>query len=66
MKFITIFIALALLVAGPALSQSGDLGSILKPGASVRKLSGDFSFTEGPAPDQGAMYILPISRMTGL
>jgi len=57
MKFITIFIALALLAAGPALSQAGGLGSILKPGASVRKLSGDFSFTEGPAVDaRGDVY----------
>jgi gluconolactonase len=57
MKFNPFFFTLAILAAGPALSQTDDLGSILKPGASVRKLSGEFSFTEGPAADaRGDVY----------
>ncbi|MFZ0281961.1 MAG: SMP-30/gluconolactonase/LRE family protein [Bacteroidales bacterium] len=35
----------------PAFPQTNDLSTILKPGAKVEKLSGEFSFTEGPAPD---------------
>ncbi len=34
-----------------AFPQTNDLSTILKPGAKVEKLSGEFSFTEGPAPD---------------
>lgn len=32
-------------------AQESDLSRILKPGAEVEKLSGEFSFTEGPASD---------------
>jgi len=34
-----------------AFSQDKDLSKILKPGTKLEKLSGDFSFTEGPASD---------------
>jgi len=39
------------------ISQDSDLSSILKPGAELVKLAGDFAFTEGPAPDKaGNVY----------
>ncbi len=34
-----------------AFSQDKDLSKIVKPGTKLEKLSGDFSFTEGPAAD---------------
>ena len=38
-------------------SQDNDLSLIIKPGEKVEKLAGDFSFTEGPAPDKkGNVY----------
>lgn len=46
-----------LLVSQSVTSQEPDLSSILKPGASLVKLSGDFIFTEGPAADaRGNVY----------
>lgn len=37
--------------------QDSGLSDIIKPGASLQKLAGDFSFTEGPAPDKaGNVY----------
>lgn len=40
-----------------AKAQKNDLAAIIKPGAEVEKLSGDFSFTEGPASDaSGNVY----------
>ena len=46
-----------LLVSQSVFSQEPDLSSILKPGASLVKLSGDFIFTEGPAADaRGNVY----------
>lgn len=55
MKPILILIAI-LFPAATILSQSG-LSSIIKPGEEVEKLSGDFQFTEGPAPDRkGNVY----------
>jgi len=41
----------------PAVSQDDGLSEILKPGASLVKLAGEFSFTEGPAADKaGNVY----------
>jgi len=57
MKYIKALSAMLLLVSQSVFSQEPDLSSILKPGASLVKLSGDFIFTEGPAPDaRGNVY----------
>jgi gluconolactonase len=40
-----------------ALPQDGDLSSVIDPGTGIEKLSGEFSFTEGPAADKaGNVY----------
>ena len=51
MKPISFLFGLVMLIPFPIFSQSGKLSAILKPGAVVEKLSGEFSFTEGPAAD---------------
>jgi len=52
-NLLPIFLALA--VAAPMLGA--DQSSIIAPGATLQKLAGDFSFTEGPASDrQGNVY----------
>lgn len=57
MKPISLFFAFILLLQHTGFSQQADLTKILKPGAELRKLAGDFSFTEGPAPDKaGNVY----------
>lgn len=56
MKTIVILIAISLQSA-LLLPQSGGLSSVIKPGEEIEKLSGDFQFTEGPAPDRkGNVY----------
>jgi gluconolactonase len=44
-------LAFLLFLSGSILSQEENLSSILRPGATLEKISGDFSFTEGPAAD---------------
>lgn len=57
MKSIVPFLAILFLFPFSAISQDSGLSSILKPGAELKKLAGDFSFTEGPAPDKaGNVY----------
>jgi gluconolactonase len=57
MKSIYVLSAILLLVSQSVFSQESDLSSILKPGASLVKLSDDFIFTEGPAADaRGNVY----------
>ncbi|MBP1666994.1 MAG: SMP-30/Gluconolaconase/LRE-like region-containing protein, partial [Bacteroidetes bacterium] len=48
---------LLILLTCIATAQQNDLSGIIKQGAAVEKLSGDFSFTEGPAADaRGNVY----------
>jgi len=57
MKCIIPSLALFILFPISVLSQDSGLSSILKPGTELKKLAGDFSFTEGPAPDKaGNVY----------
>lgn len=50
-------IVISILMTGIATAQENDLSGIIKPGTEVEKLSGDFSFTEGPAADaRGNIY----------
>jgi len=57
MKSIITFLLTLILLPVFVLSQDSGLSSILKPGAVPIKLAGDFSFTEGPAPDKaGNVY----------
>ena len=51
MKLIHVLLVITLLFPQSAFSQEKELAGILKPGAKLEKLSGDFSFTEGPAAD---------------
>ena len=53
MKNLTIIICYLLFLPEILLSQDFNLSSILKKGAKPEKLSGEFSFTEGPAADAG-------------
>lgn len=49
--------ALCLMLILPLRGQDGGLAGILKAGASVEKLAGEFQFTEGPAADaKGNVY----------
>lgn len=57
MKDIKTLFAMLLLVSQSVFSQETGLSSILKPGGSLVRLSGDFIFTEGPAADaSGNVY----------
>jgi gluconolactonase len=57
MKPIPFLFGLVMVIPVSAFSQSDKLSAILKPGAAVEKLSGEFSFTEGPAADaSGNVY----------
>jgi gluconolactonase len=57
MRYISTLLAIFLLFPKPGISQDGDLSAILKPGASLVKLAGEFNFTEGPAADKaGNVY----------
>jgi len=57
MKYLVTLVSLLLFPSLTALSQSEGLALVIKPGAELEKLSGDFQFTEGPAPDrQGNVY----------
>ena len=57
MKYPCLSFTLFILLTGIATAQMNDLSGIIKPGAEVEKLSGDFSFTEGPAADaRGNVY----------
>jgi gluconolactonase len=57
MKFIRMLFVFMILFQQSGFSQKDNLSAILKPGAELKKLAGDFSFTEGPAPDRaGNVY----------
>lgn len=57
MKSISLLFTFIFLIQQSGFSQQDDLSGILKPGAELIKLAGDFSFTEGPAPDKaGNVY----------
>jgi gluconolactonase len=57
MRNVCLLFTVFIFLSQSAISQEGDLSSILKPGAELIKLAGDFSFTEGPAPDKdGNVY----------
>ncbi|MFO7619841.1 MAG: SMP-30/gluconolactonase/LRE family protein [Bacteroidales bacterium] len=57
MKYLATLVSLLLFPSLTALSQSEGLALVIKPGAELEKLSGDFQFTEGPAPDKkGDVY----------
>jgi gluconolactonase len=57
MKYIVPFLAIFISFPISVLSQDSGLSSILKPGADLIKLAGDFSFTEGPSSDKaGNVY----------
>lgn len=52
-----IFLLLSILIPKTIYSQEGDLSGIIKTGTLLEKLSGEFSFTEGPAADaEGNVY----------
>jgi gluconolactonase len=51
MKLIHVLVVMALMFPRSAFSQEKELSTILKPGTKLEKLSGEFSFTEGPAAD---------------
>jgi len=57
MKFINTLLAITLLFSQPLFSQDADLSAIIEPGTNLKKLAGDFDFTEGPAADKaGNVY----------
>ena len=57
MKYLATLVSLLLFPSLTALSQSEGLALVIKPGVELEKLSGDFQFTEGPAPDKkGDVY----------
>jgi len=57
MKYTGLSFTFLLLLTFIATAQENGLSGILKPGAEVEKLSGEFSFTEGPAADaRGNVY----------
>ena len=57
MKNNCLTLILSILLSGMAIAQENELSGIIKRGAAVEKLSGDFSFTEGPAADtRGNVY----------
>ena len=57
MKYFVSLIGLIFIHFVTAVPQSGGLSQIIKSGAELEKLSGDFQFTEGPAPDKkGDVY----------
>jgi len=57
MKYISGLLMLMLLFPVSAFSQEDQLSIIIKPGSKLEKLAGEFSFTEGPAPDaKGNVY----------
>ena len=57
MKYHCLSFTLFIFLTGIATAQLNDLSGIIKPGAEVEKLSGDFSFTEGPTADaRGNVY----------
>jgi len=57
MKFINTLLAITLLFSQPLFSQDADLSAIIEPGTNLKKLAGDFAFTEGPAADKaGNVY----------
>lgn len=51
MKLINIFLLVTILIPQTVYSQEVDLSGIIKTGSRLEKLSGEFSFTEGPAAD---------------
>lgn len=51
MRYTGLSFTFLLLLTTMATAQENDLSGIIKPGTEVEKLSGDFSFTEGPAAD---------------
>ncbi len=57
MKYFVSLFGLIFIHFVTVIPQSGGLTQILKSGAEIEKLSGDFQFTEGPAPDKkGDVY----------
>jgi len=57
MKFINTLLTITLLFSQPLFSQDADLSAIIEPGTNLKKLAGDFDFTEGPAADKaGNVY----------
>jgi gluconolactonase len=57
MQYLSVIFSLLLLLITPVFYQQSDLSVIIKPGVELEKLSGDFSFTEGPAADaRGNVY----------
>jgi gluconolactonase len=52
MKSTGLYIGIFFLVTHSLFCQESGLSGILKPGASLQKLAGDFIFTEGPAADK--------------
>ena len=57
MKILSLMFLVMLFSFTPAFSQEDGLSEVLRPGASLVKLSGEFSFTEGPAADKaGNVY----------
>ena len=57
MKFINTLLAITLLFSHPLFSQDAGLSAIIGPGTNLKKLAGDFAFTEGPAADKaGNVY----------
>ncbi len=51
MKTLSLIPGLMMAITLSAFPQTNDLSTIIKPGATVEKLSGEFSFTEGPTAD---------------
>jgi gluconolactonase len=57
MKFINLLLVTIILFQQSGFSQEDGLSGIIKPGTKPEKLSGEFSFTEGPAADaKGNVY----------
>lgn len=57
MKITMVVSGLVLSVSMSLSAQDGDLSKVIRPGTEVEKLSGEFSFTEGPAADsKGNVY----------
>ena len=52
MKYLVTLVSLLLFPSLTIFSQSEGLSLVIKPGTELEKLSGDFQFTEGPAPDR--------------
>ncbi|HBE39978.1 MAG TPA: gluconolactonase [Bacteroidales bacterium] len=57
MQYFRLIFSLPILLGGISAAQQNDLSLVIKPGAVIEKLAGEFSFTEGPAADpRGNVY----------